>query len=176
MTLHRPANVDDIESARAVVAPWTALAALLPLVLPLHPRGAATLEAAGLRDGDRLRIVEPLGYVAFLSLVAGARLVLTDSGGIQEETTILDVPCLTLRPEHGAADHDQPRHEPARPRRTRSPRRPTRSWPARLGPAGERPPLWDGHAGERIAETIVGWLAASRGAVTGPAPRARSDR
>ena len=61
-------------------------------------RAGATLEAAGLRDGDRLRIVEPLGYVAFLSLVAGAAAVLTDSGGIQEETTILDVPCLTIRP------------------------------------------------------------------------------
>ena len=98
VTLHRPSNVDDIESARAVVGALDALAARLPLVIPLHPRGAARLAEAGLHDGERLRIVEPLGYVAFLSLVAGARLVLTDSGGIQEETTMLDVPCLTMRP------------------------------------------------------------------------------
>ena len=69
-----------------------------PVVLPLHPRGRATLEAAGLGDDPRLRVVDPLGYVDFLSLVRGAALVVTDSGGIQEETTVLGVPCLTLRP------------------------------------------------------------------------------
>ena len=74
------------------------LARELPVVLPLHPRGRAALAAAGLAAGGRLRIVEPLGYVEFLSLVRGARLVVTDSGGIQEETTVLGVPCLTVRP------------------------------------------------------------------------------
>ena len=66
--------------------------------VPLHPRGRPTLEAAGLVANERLRIVEPLGYVDFLSLVRGAALVVTDSGGIQEETTVLGVPCLTVRP------------------------------------------------------------------------------
>ncbi len=88
------------------------VAELVPLVVPFHPRGRPTLEAAGLVAGDRLRIIDPLGYVDFLSLVRGAALVVTDSGGIQEETTVLGVPCLTRAPQHGTADHDHPRHEP----------------------------------------------------------------
>ena len=70
----------------------------LPVVLPLHPRGGATLAAAGLVEVPGLSVVDPLGYLEFLSLVRGAAVVITDSGGIQEETTVLDVPCLTLRP------------------------------------------------------------------------------
>ncbi len=97
-TLHRPANVDDPRAAERLVAGLRAVAERLPVVIPLHPRGRATLEAAGLRPDDRLRVVEPMGYLAFLSLVRGARLVVTDSGGIQEETTILGIPCLTVRP------------------------------------------------------------------------------
>jgi UDP-N-acetylglucosamine 2-epimerase (non-hydrolysing) len=159
VTLHRPSNVDGAESARAVVGALDELAALVPLVVPLHPRGRSTLEAAGLRDRDRLRVVEPLGYVAFLSLVAGARLVLTDSGGIQEETTILDVPCLTMRPNterpitisHGTNRLVAPADVADAAKRILS-------GPAR--PSGPRPPLWDGHAGERVADRIVSWLGA----------------
>jgi UDP-N-acetylglucosamine 2-epimerase (non-hydrolysing) len=144
------------------------LSALLPLVIPLHPRGRATLEAAGLRDGDRLRIVEPLGYVAFLSLVAGARLVLTDSGGIQEETTILDVPCLTMRPNterpitisHGT-------NRLVAPNEVVEAAREVLAGPLR--PKGRRPPLWDGLAGERIASEIVDWLAVRAGGSAGSA-------
>jgi UDP-N-acetylglucosamine 2-epimerase (non-hydrolysing) len=166
VTLHRPSNVDDLESARAVVGALDALAARLPLVIPLHPRGAARLAEAGLHDGERLRIVEPLGYVAFLSLVAGARLVLTDSGGIQEETTMLDVPCLTMRPNterpitisHGT-------NRLVRPDEVAAAADTILAGPAR--PGGERPPLWDGHAGERIADLVVQWLAGRR--ATGPA-------
>lgn len=159
VTLHRPSNVDDLDTARTVVHALDGLAELVPLVLPLHPRGRSTLEAAGLRDRDRLRVVEPLGYVAFLSLVAGARLVLTDSGGIQEETTILDVPCLTMRPNterpitvsHGTNRLVAPEGVvPAAREILAGPHR----------PQGPRPPLWDGHAGERIADRIVGWLGA----------------
>jgi UDP-N-acetylglucosamine 2-epimerase (non-hydrolysing) len=159
VTLHRPSNVDGADSARAVVAALDGLADLLPLIIPLHPRGRATLEAAGLRDRDRLRVVEPLGYVAFLSLVAGARLVLTDSGGIQEETTILDVPCLTMRPNterpitisHGT-------NRLVAPADVVEAARAILAGPVR--PTGKRPPLWDGHAGKRIADVIVDWLSA----------------
>jgi UDP-N-acetylglucosamine 2-epimerase (non-hydrolysing) len=169
VTLHRPSNVDDVETARAVVAALDGVAALLPLVIPLHPRGRATLEAAGLRDGVRLRIVEPLGYVAFLSLVAGARLVLTDSGGIQEETTILDVPCLTMRPNterpitvsHGT-------NRLVAPAEVVAAARDILAGPFR--PTGPRPPLWDGHAGERIADEIVTWLAGRAASPAGAAP------
>jgi UDP-N-acetylglucosamine 2-epimerase (non-hydrolysing) len=159
VTLHRPSNVDGADSARDVVSALDGLAELVPLVIPLHPRGRATLEAAGLRDRDRLRVVEPLGYVAFLSLVAAARLVLTDSGGIQEETTILDVPCLTMRPNterpitisHGT-------NRLVTPAEVAVAAREILAGPSR--PEGPRPPLWDGHAGERIADRIVAWLGA----------------
>jgi UDP-N-acetylglucosamine 2-epimerase (non-hydrolysing) len=164
VTLHRPSNVDAAIDAQAVVEALDGLAALVPLVIPLHPRGAATLAAAGLAESDRIRIVEPLGYVAFLSLVAGARLVLTDSGGIQEETTILDVPCLTMRPNterpitvsHGT-------NRLVAPDEVVDAARAILAGPVR--PTGPRPPLWDGHAGERIADDIVGWLAARSAAV-----------
>jgi UDP-N-acetylglucosamine 2-epimerase (non-hydrolysing) len=173
VTLHRPSNVDGADSARAVVAALHGLAELLPLVIPLHPRGRATLEAAGLRDHDRLRVLEPLGYVAFLSLVAGARLVLTDSGGIQEETTILDVPCLTMRPNterpitvsHGT-------NRLVAPEEVVEAARSILAGPVR--PTGPRPPLWDGHAGERIADAIVDWLGTRVTPVVDAAGAARS--
>jgi UDP-N-acetylglucosamine 2-epimerase (non-hydrolysing) len=158
VTLHRPSNVDAPTDAHAVVEALDGLAALVPLVIPLHPRGAATLESAGLAGSDRLRIVEPLGYLAFLSLVSGARLVLTDSGGIQEETTILDVPCLTMRPNterpitisHGT-------NRLVSPAEVVEAGRDILAGPIR--PTGPRPPLWDGRAGVRIADDIVEWLA-----------------
>ena len=160
VTLHRPSNVDSDASARAVVEALRGVAAMVPLVVPLHPRGRANLEAAGLTDSDRIRIVEPLGYVAFLSVVAGARLVLTDSGGIQEETTILDVPCLTIRPNterpitisHGTNRLVAPTEVVAAAREILA-------GPVR--PGGPRPPLWDGHAGDRIADVVEGWLGSA---------------
>jgi UDP-N-acetylglucosamine 2-epimerase (non-hydrolysing) len=161
-TLHRPANVDTLEAAGRLVAMLDAVAAQVPVVLPLHPRGVATLTAAGLARNDRLRIIEPLGYLPFMSLVRGASVVVTDSGGIQEETTILGVPCLTVRPNterpititHG----------------TNRLVRPDEVGPAVAaiidGPAPARrepPPLWDGHAGERIAAILRGWVADRQG-------------
>ena len=86
------------EAAAALVGALREATARLPLVLPLHPRGRRALEAAGLDEVADLTVVDPLGYIDFISLVRGAAAVITDSGGIQEETTVLDVPCLTLRP------------------------------------------------------------------------------
>lgn len=153
-TLHRPANVDTPEAATRLVSALRDLSARVPVVLPLHPRGRATLAAGGLLDVAGVSVVEPLGYLDFLSLVRGAALVVTDSGGIQEETTVLRIPCLTLRPNterpitisHGTNRLVEP---------------------GRLGPmvdlalAGgitaptDGPPLWDGHAGERIAAILA---------------------
>ncbi len=159
-TLHRPSNVDDPARAAAVVRMLGSLASILPLVLPLHPRGRGVLQAAGLGavDPGRLHVVEPIGYVEFLSLVRGATLVLTDSGGIQEETTVLGVPCLTLRPNterpvtisHGTnrlVEPDDVLDATLAILRGDVPRPAT------------RPPLWDGRAGERIAAIIADWLA-----------------
>jgi UDP-N-acetylglucosamine 2-epimerase (non-hydrolysing) len=179
-TMHRPANVDDPAKAARVVAMLRGVADQVTLVLPLHPRGRPVLEAAGLVADERLRVVEPLGYVDFLSLVRGAALVVTDSGGIQEETTILGVPCLTVRPNterpitisHGTNRLVDP--EGVAPL---------------VGSILDRglavpdvgPPLWDGHAGERIAAVIEAWLGGAgepattaQGALIGTGIDARS--
>ena len=160
-TLHRPSNVDTPEAADRIVAMLEAVSRLLPVVLPLHPRGLATLTAAGLATGPRLQVIEPLGYVPFLSLVRGASAVVTDSGGIQEETTILGVPCLTVRPNterpititHGT-------NRLVAPEDVADAVRAIVEGP----PAGplSAPPLWDGHAGERIATIIERWLSEHR--------------
>ena len=155
-TLHRPSNVDDPAAAAALVLALHEVADELDVVIPVHPRGRAALEAAGLGTHPRLHIAPPLGYLEFVALVRGARAVITDSGGVQEETTLLRVPCLTLRPNTerpitvtSGSNRLVTRHELAS---------------AVLkacddGPyAGELPPLWDGQAGPRIARVITAWL------------------
>lgn len=97
-TLHRPSNVDDPAALSAVLGALSAVADEMPVVLPLHPRTRKNAEQFGLRDHlDRLTILEPVGYREMVSLVAESAVVLTDSGGLQEETTALGVPCVTLR-------------------------------------------------------------------------------
>jgi UDP-N-acetylglucosamine 2-epimerase (non-hydrolysing) len=97
-TLHRPSNVDDPAALRTCLEAFTRVGRELPLVLPLHPRTRKQVEAFGLASLlDGLRVSEPLGYIEMLSLMDGAAAVLTDSGGVQEETTALGVPCVTLR-------------------------------------------------------------------------------
>jgi UDP-N-acetylglucosamine 2-epimerase (non-hydrolysing) len=102
VTLHRPSNVDDPGRLARLVAMLRSLGERLPVVFPVHPRTRERLRAAGLEaalsEAPGVRALEPLGYRESLSLMAKARLVLTDSGGVQEETTHLGVPCLTLRP------------------------------------------------------------------------------
>jgi len=95
-TLHRPSNVDRAEDLACLVSMLTELSRRLPVVFPVHPRTRERMEAAGIAACG-LILTEPLGYLEFLGLTSGARMVLTDSGGIQEETTILQVPCLTMR-------------------------------------------------------------------------------
>jgi UDP-N-acetylglucosamine 2-epimerase (non-hydrolysing) len=95
-TLHRPSNVDSLERLNALVGVFAQLAKRLPVVFPVHPRTRGRMETAGL-SAPNLLLTAPLSYLEFLKLMSEARLVLTDSGGIQEETTILGVPCLTVR-------------------------------------------------------------------------------
>lgn len=157
-TLHRPANVDTPEAAGELVAAVLEVARQIPLVVPVHPRGRARLAEAGLVDGPSVKVVEPLGYVDFLSLVRGAALVVTDSGGVQEETTMLGVPCLTVRPNterpvtitHGTNRLVTPALLPAAAGKALADGAST--------PSGELPPLWDGAAGPRIARVITAWL------------------
>ncbi len=158
-TLHRPSNVDDPAKVVDLVTVLHAVVKQVPLVLPLHPRGRERLFAAGLRPSDALVITEPLGYIEFLSLVSGSAAVITDSGGVQEETTFLGVPCLTLRPntERPVTITDGTNRlvtladVEAQLTQVLAAGRPT-DWPV--------PPLWDGRAGERIARTLsreLGW-------------------
>ncbi|GAB3594584.1 UDP-N-acetylglucosamine 2-epimerase (non-hydrolyzing) [Angustibacter peucedani] len=153
-TLHRPANVDDPADAAGLTAALHAVADQIRIVLPLHPRGRASLERAGLFEHPQITVIDPLGYVEFMGLVRGADAVVTDSGGVQEETTILGVPCLTLRPNterpvtitHGTNQLVTREGLAEAMKAVLAAGRAT-TWPV--------PPLWDGHAGERIAQVIA---------------------
>jgi UDP-N-acetylglucosamine 2-epimerase (non-hydrolysing) len=153
-TLHRPANVDTPAAAAALVGALREATRRLPVVLPLHPRGRRMLAEAGLDEVPGLSVVDPLGYVDFLSLVRGAAVVITDSGGIQEETTVLDVPCLTLRP-----NTERPITLTAGTNRLVTPETLGAALDGALAGAqarpGDGPPGWDGHAGERIAAILI---------------------
>lgn len=156
VTLHRPANVDDPAVLQKILTVLEELADSLPLVFSVHPRTAARMKEHGMdRLARRIRVLEPLGYVDFLALTARARLIITDSGGLQEESTALGVPCLTMRPsterpitvEEGTAvligsDADLLRQQ--------------------VGlvlsggyKTGRCPALWDGKAGARIAALLA---------------------
>jgi UDP-N-acetylglucosamine 2-epimerase (non-hydrolysing) len=161
-TLHRPSNVDDPEILKGLVAVLLDLSSRLPVVFPVHPRTRDRIGHAGLMPAleaaDRLIMLDPLGYLPFLSLVMHAGMVLTDSGGLQEETTVLGVPCLTLR------------HNTERPVTCRQgTNRLVGNQPpairsaideilqgARL--AGSVPEKWDCRAAERIVEVLAGRL------------------
>lgn len=159
VTLHRPGNVDDPNALAGLVDVLDQVQSDMPVIFPIHPRTSKHLASNGLKTRVdsmiNLHLVEPIGYLEFLRLIANARIVLTDSGGIQEETTILKVPCLTLRenterpitceigsnrlvgtrPEHIiSAYHDVMHNNHFAP---------------------QIPPQWDGHAAERITQIIL---------------------
>jgi len=146
VTLHRPANVDDPEQLGKILSALSEIAQELPLYWPMHPRTRSTV--ARLPLSDRIHILEPLGYIEFLAMQAGSRVVLTDSGGIQEETTVLGVPCLTLRD-----NTERPVTIDAGTNRLAGTSRESilKAWAEhRANPKkGQEPPLWDGKAGER---------------------------
>jgi len=163
VTLHRPSNVDDPERLRLVLNVLAELAAKLPLVFPVHPRTRKAVSAAGLghylEEVQGLICLQPIGYRENLALMRSAKVVLTDSGGMQEETTFLRVPCLTMR-----GNTERPvtvelgtsqlvGTDPDRIRRAFN-RVLNGDWPD-----GMDVPLWDGRAAERIAREIVGWFA-----------------
>jgi len=152
VTLHRPSNVDDPESLEGLLTALDRVANTVPLIFPVHPRTNEKLRGLPVPRG--VQFVESLGYLDFIGLQAEAAIVLTDSGGIQEETTVLGVPCLTLR------------------ERTERPITVTEGTNRVVGtdpdviakaalavlsnpPPARCPALWDGHAGERVAEALV---------------------
>ena len=156
VTLHRPANVDDPAALAALVAAIDEVAQDIPLVFPVHPRTRLRLDELG--HSARLRVVDPLGYLDFVALEAQAKVVFTDSGGVQEETTVLGVPCLTLRDNTERpitiTEGTNVLVGRDRDRIVREARRVLRD-----GVPARRPPLWDGRAGARIADELVARLA-----------------
>ena len=102
MTFHRPNNVDEKQSLARLIDIWGEVSQAIPLIFPVHPRTYKNIQTFGLQDKinafPHLYFIAPLGYLPFINLVQHAAFVLTDSGGIQEETTYLNIPCLTVRP------------------------------------------------------------------------------
>jgi UDP-N-acetylglucosamine 2-epimerase (non-hydrolysing) len=162
VTLHRPSNVDDAGALGEALAILRDAAARMPLVWPVHPRARANIERFGLTRvlaGARVALLPPQGYLEMLGLMANARVVLTDSGGIQEETTALGVPCLTLREN---TERPITVEQGTNTVVGRSRNRVLHCLDDILAGGGKRgrvPELWDGHAAERIAAHLAGWLA-----------------
>jgi UDP-N-acetylglucosamine 2-epimerase (non-hydrolysing) len=163
LTLHRPSNVDSDDKLAELISAVDAVASEVPIVFPVHPRTHQRLKQARIKYHPQLRIVPPLGYLDFLCLLSKATLVLTDSGGIQEETSALGVPCLTLR------------KNTERPVTISSGTNTlvgtcpseivaaARAILAGKGKSGCIPPLWDGRAAERIVEILLQTLPSKKG-------------
>jgi UDP-N-acetylglucosamine 2-epimerase (non-hydrolysing) len=153
VTLHRPANVDDPGALAALLTALGEIAIRCPVVLPAHPRAAGRLAEAGI--SSRIQVIPPAGYLDFVALQASARLVLTDSGGVQEETTVLGVPCLTLRDN---TERPITLSEGTNQLVGRDPERIVKTAfdVLEAPPAARRPDLWDGRAGQRIAAVLLG--------------------
>ena len=152
LTMHRPSNVDDPDVLRRLLGAMAQVAERLPVVFPVQPRAAARI---GALPAGQLQLRPPAGYFAMLGLMREAKLVLTDSGGIQEETTALGVPCLTLREN---TERPVTVEQGTNTLVGSDPVRILRAVDEVLrtgGKRGARPELWDGHAGERIAAVLV---------------------
>ena len=163
VTLHRPSNVDQKETLQPLLGVLREVSEKLPLVFALHPRTRANIERLGLEQlvsGERIVLLPPQGYLEMLGLMSGARLVLTDSGGLQEETTALGVPCLTIR-----ENTERPiTVEQGTNTMVGRDREAILSGVSEVlsggGKSGRIPEFWDGHAAERIAAHLAGWLVA----------------
>jgi UDP-N-acetylglucosamine 2-epimerase (non-hydrolysing) len=160
--MHRPSNVDDPSTLIEMVQAIRHIARRVPIVFPVHPRTRARLKSLGewdeLAKSPGVRLTEPLGYLEFLSLSSQAKIIVTDSGGLQEESTVLGIPCLTLREN------------------TERPITVTEGTSTLVGrdvdllqhlfddilagryKSGRAPDLWDGHAAERIAKEVVDFV------------------
>jgi len=156
VTLHRPSNVDAEKDLRPIVDALTRISRRVDVVFVAHPRTTKSLDRFGLRpdagDAPGFRLVDPLPYVDFMNLVTGATLTMTDSGGLQEETTYLGIPCLTLR-----ENTERPITVSAGTNRLVVPA----ELEPQVGrvlegewPAGTRPPLWDGATAGRAVESL----------------------
>ena len=167
VTLHRPSNVDDLGWLRELMTILAEISSQLHVVFPVHPRTRQALERIGLSNiaHSRVRLTDPLPYLAFIGLERRAAVVITDSGGIQEETTLMGVPCLTVRENterpitlslgtNQLVGRDQKKLKSAVETILRSGLKGRNAESLNLS----RVPLWDGNAAERIAQITVRWL------------------
>jgi UDP-N-acetylglucosamine 2-epimerase (non-hydrolysing) len=158
VTLHRPSNVDDSDTLISLMNALSLISRELPLLFPIHPRTRQRLESSNIKvSNSNLYLIDPLSYLDFLALQCHATLVITDSGGIQEETTYLGIPCLTLRENterpvtvtmgtNIVVGQDMKRLRNAVDQILSGNRK-----------QGKAVPLWDGHAAERIGDVIMSW-------------------
>lgn len=163
VTLHRPSNVDDAETLQRLLGVLREVSERLPLVFALHPRTRGNIERFGLQGlvaGARMALLPPQGYLEMLGLMAGATVVLTDSGGLQEETTALGVPCLTLRDNTERPITVDEGTNTLVGRDVAAVREGVAAILAGQGKRGRTPQNWDGRAAERIAADLYRWLAA----------------
>jgi UDP-N-acetylglucosamine 2-epimerase (non-hydrolysing) len=154
LTLHRPSNVDHRETLAPIWGAIAEVARQVPILFPVHPRTRGKIASFGL-DGTGIAMVEPIGYLDMLYAVKGAALVITDSGGLQEETTALGVPCVTIRENTErpvTVDIGTNYLTGTRPEAILSAAREILSG---KGKKGVVPPLWDGHAAERILDVLM---------------------
>jgi UDP-N-acetylglucosamine 2-epimerase (non-hydrolysing) len=153
VTLHRPSNVDDPGSLRRLMAALDEIGRDVPVVFPMHPRTRARLQSAGI-ESRHVRVLEPLSYIEFLAMQRVAAVVITDSGGIQEETTYLGIPCLTMRENTERPVTITSGTNMLIGTDTERLVRETTAILAGTVKRGAVPPLWDGKAAERIADYI----------------------
>jgi UDP-N-acetylglucosamine 2-epimerase (non-hydrolysing) len=161
VTLHRPSNVDKAETLGPLLTVLREVSQKLPLVFALHPRTRANIERFGLQelvDRSRMALLPPQGYLEMLGLMAGAKVVLTDSGGLQEETTALGVPCLTMRENTERPITVEQGTNTMVGRNRTAILNGVDEILAGGGKTGRVPEYWDGHAAERIAADLAGWL------------------
>jgi len=156
VTLHRPASVDEPATLQNLFSALAEIGRELPVVFPAHPRTQARMREFGIQPVKEVRVIDPLGYLDFLKLWSNSRLVLTDSGGLQEETTTLAIPCLTLRDntERPITIIQGTNHLVGleRERIVTIARKVLRG---EFENKGSRPELWDGHAAERIVDALI---------------------
>lgn len=161
VTLHRPSNVDQRETLAPLLSVLRDIAEHLPLIFALHPRTRANVEKFGLQGllaSDRIALLPPQGYLEMLGLMADATVILTDSGGLQEEATALGVPCLTLRENTERPITVSQGTNTLVGRDVAAIRQGVDEILGGRGKRGRMPDLWDGRAGERIAADLADWL------------------
>lgn len=157
VTLHRPSNVDEAESFAGIGGALRTISETLPLIFPVHPRTRANLDKFGIDLGDRITLTGPLAYMEFLNLWKDAAVVMTDSGGLQEETTALGVPCFTLREN---TERPVTVEQGTNVLVGTQPQNILDAYAGlNGGKAGRRPELWDGKAAERIVTILAADLA-----------------